>query len=299
MLAIGSLFGLSETVTAGIVSAKNRSIDEPGPDGRSNQFQKFIQTDAAINPGKNPAARWSIWLRPNYRHEYRHLHAVHGLAGRRLRNAVQHHRQHLQHAHQPFNHKVVRGSIGISFQGAIPAAASREYGFADGGVLVSTVTPNGPAAKGGLKPFDVIVSIDGKSIKDGDALVADISARKVGSTVQLGVLRNGTKQNVTVGIADRAKLFADTGNPNDDNSAPSESDAGDGALSASTVSALPSALSSKLGVKGGIIVNSVRPGSFADDEINPGEGHCHHRDQQTGHHRPGFVPVHRCEAEIR
>ena len=169
------------------------------------------------------------------------------------------------------DHKVVRGSIGISFQGAIPAAASREYGLANGGVLVSDVTPNGPAAKGGVKPFDAIVSIDGKPVKDGDALVADISARKVGSTVQLGLLhQNGTKQTVTVGIADRAKLFANTGNANDDNSAPAESDAGEGKLGI-TVSALSSALSAKLGIKGGVIVNNVRPGSFAD-EINMVKG---------------------------
>ena len=53
VLAIGSPFSLSETVTAGIVSAKNRSIDDPGPNGSINQFQKFIQTDAAINPGNS------------------------------------------------------------------------------------------------------------------------------------------------------------------------------------------------------------------------------------------------------
>ena len=53
VLAIGSPFSLSETVTAGIVSAKNRSIDDPGPNGSANQFQKFIQTDAAINPGNS------------------------------------------------------------------------------------------------------------------------------------------------------------------------------------------------------------------------------------------------------
>ncbi|HEX9198100.1 MAG TPA: trypsin-like peptidase domain-containing protein, partial [Acidobacteriaceae bacterium] len=53
VLAVGSPFSLSETVTAGIVSAKNRSIDEPGPNGTANQFQKFIQTDAAINPGNS------------------------------------------------------------------------------------------------------------------------------------------------------------------------------------------------------------------------------------------------------
>jgi serine protease Do len=164
------------------------------------------------------------------------------------------------------DHKVVRGSIGISFQGAESSAVGRVYGFASGGVLVNTVTPNGPAAKGGVKPFDVIVSIDGKPIKDGDQLVADISARKVGSTVQLGLLRNGAKQTVTVGIADRAKLFADVGSPSDENASPSESDAGEGKLGI-TVTPLPANVATKLGVKGGVVINSVRPGSFAD-EIN-------------------------------
>src|ERR1035437_9498318 len=167
-------------------------------------------------------------------------------------------------------HKVIRGSIGISFQGAVSSAVGRVYGFANGGVLVSTVTANGPAAKGGVKPGDVIVSIDGKAIKDGDQLVADISSRKVGSSVQLGLLRNGNKESINVSIADRAKLFADVGNQNDNNAAPTESDAGEGKLGI-TVTALPASVSSKLGIKGGVIVSSVPPGSFAD-EINLPKG---------------------------
>jgi len=57
VLAIGEPFGLSKTVSAGIVSAKDRSIDEPSPNGTANQFQKFIQTDAAINPGNSGGPR--------------------------------------------------------------------------------------------------------------------------------------------------------------------------------------------------------------------------------------------------
>jgi serine protease Do len=264
VLAIGSPFSLSETVTAGIVSAKNRSIDEPGPDGRANQFQKFIQTDAAINPGNSggPLVDMAGQVIGMNTAIYTQSMGSQGVGFAMPSNII----ANIYNMLISPDHKVVRGSIGISFQGAIPAAVSREYGFASGGVLVSTVTPNGPAAKGGVKPFDVIVSIDGKAIKDGDQLVADISSRKVGSSVQLGLLRNGAKQNVTVGIADRAKLFADTGDASNDNSAPTEADAGEGKLGI-TVTPLPGALSSKLGVKGGVIVNTVRPGSFAD-EIN-------------------------------
>src|SRR5471032_282009 len=78
-------------------------------------------------------------------------------------------------------HKVVRGSIGITFQAAQSSAVGRMYGFANGGVLVGSVTPGFPAAKAGLQPGDVITSIDGTPIKDGDAMVAIISAKRPGS----------------------------------------------------------------------------------------------------------------------
>ena len=163
-------------------------------------------------------------------------------------------------------------------------------------MLVNTVTPSGPAAKGGVKPGDVIVAIDGKPVKDGDQLVADISSRKVGSNVQLGLLRNGEKQSVSVGIADRAKLFADNGKPDDDNAAPAESDAGEGKPGI-TVTAIPANLATKLGVKGGVIVNNVRPGSFAD-EINLTKGTVITEINRHGHHRRGLVPVHCQRSQI-
>ena len=261
VLAIGSPFSLSETVTAGIVSAKNRSIDEPGPNGAPNQFQKFIQTDAAINPGNSggPLVDMAGQVIGMNTAIYTQSMGSQGVGFAMPSNII----ANIYNMLISPEHKVIRGSIGISFQGTQSSAVGRVYGFANGGVLVATVTPNGPAAKGGVKPGDVIVAIDGKSIKDGDQLVGDISARKVGSSVQLGLLRNGGKENVNVAIADRAKLFADVGNQTDDNAAPTESDAGEGKLGI-TVTALPSSVSSKLGIKGGVIINTVRPGSFAD-----------------------------------
>ena len=268
VLAIGSPFSLSETVTAGIVSAKNRSIDEPGPNGAPNQFQKFIQTDAAINPGNSggPLVDMAGQVIGMNTAIYTQSMGSQGVGFAMPSNII----ASIYNMLISPDHKVVRGSIGISFQGNESSAVSRVYGFANGGVLVNTVTPNGPAAKGGVKPGDVIVAIDGKPIKDGDQLVADISARKVGSTVSLGVQRNGSRENLTVAIADRAKLFADNGAQADDSSAPTESDAGEGKLGIK-VDPIPSALASKLGVKGGVIVTSVRPGSFAD-EVNLTKG---------------------------
>ena len=265
VLAIGSPFSLSETVTAGIVSAKDRSIED-NPNGAPNQFQKFIQTDAAINPGNSggPLVDMSGQVIGMNTAIYTQSMGSQGVGFAMPSNII----ANVYNMLISPEHKVIRGSIGISFQSTPPdSAVGRVYGFSNGGVMVSEVRPaNGPAAKAGVKAGDIIVSIDGKHIKDGDQLVADISARKVGSSVQLGLFRNGASQNVSVTIADRAKLFADTGNPADENAAPAESDAGEGKLGIK-VTAIPAALASKMGIKGGVIVTDVRPGSFAD-EIN-------------------------------
>jgi serine protease Do len=161
-------------------------------------------------------------------------------------------------------HKVVRGSIGIQFQTAQSSAVGRVYGFTNG-VIVGVVTPNGGAAKAGLQAGDVLVSIDGRNIKDGDDLVNDISARHVGSSVKIGYLRDGKQNTANVVIGDRAKTYADiTGQQGDEPAAPQEADAGEGKLGI-TVTAIPPAIAAKTGIKGGVIITSVRPGSFADE----------------------------------
>jgi serine protease Do len=263
VLAIGSPFSLSETVTAGIVSAKNRSIDDPG-NGPANQFQRFIQTDAAINPGNSggPLIDMAGQVIGMNTAIYTQSMGYQGVGFAMPSNVI----ASVYNMLISPEHKVIRGSIGISFQTTPPeSAVGRVYGFANGGVMVNEVKPaNGPAAKAGVKPGDIIVSIDGKPVKDGDSLVADISARKVGSSVQLGIKRNDKPLTINVGIADRAKLFADTGAQADDNAAPSESDAAESKLGIK-VDAIPSSLASKLGIKGGVIVTTMHPGSFADE----------------------------------
>jgi serine protease Do len=163
-------------------------------------------------------------------------------------------------------HKVVRGSIGIQFQANTSSAVAREYGFANGGVFVGTVTPNGPAAKAGLEPQDVITSVDGRPVKNGDELVSIISDKQPGSTVHLGVLRNGKSMTIDVGIEDRDKLFAGLNNGAAAPAGPDATDVGQNKLGI-TVQPTSPAVVNKLGIKGGVTITSVRPGSFAD-EIN-------------------------------
>src|SRR6202044_2011638 len=173
--AIGSPFALSQTVTAGIISAKNRTI-EPGASG---QFQHFIQTDAAINPGNSggPLLNMAGQVIGVNTAIYTQSAGYQGIGFAMPSNTI----VQVYNALIGPTHKVIRGSIGIQFQENLPPAVGRVYGFKSG-VLVNAVTPHGPADQAGVKAGDIIVSVDGKPIKDGDALVTDIAARKPGST---------------------------------------------------------------------------------------------------------------------
>jgi serine protease Do len=262
VLAIGSPFTLSKTVTAGIISAKNRSIEDAGTNGVSQtQFQRFIQTDAAINPGNSggPLVDMAGQVVGMNTAIYTQSMGSQGVGFAMPSNII----ANIYNMLIGPEHKVVRGSIGITFQTAQSSAVGRVYGFTNG-VIVGTVTPNGGASKAGIQVGDVLVSIDGRNIKDGDDLVNDISARHVGSTVKIGYLRDGKQNTANVVIGDRAKTYADITGQQDEPATPQEADAGEGKLGI-TVSAIPPAVAAKAGIKGGVIITSVRPGSFADE----------------------------------
>ncbi len=263
VLAIGSPFGLSQTVSAGIVSAKNRSIDEPSPNGISqSQFQRFIQTDASINPGNSggPLVDLAGQVIGMNTAIYTQSAGSEGIGFAMPSNII----INVYNMLIGPEHKVTRGSIGIQFQAAQSSAVGRVYGFSNGGVLVGQVTPGGPAAKAGLQPQDIIVAVDGTPIKDGDELVNIISAKRPGSTVHLTYLRGGKRETAEVGIADRAKLFANQDNAANEDNTPDQIDVGKDKLGI-TVQPTSQAVAGKLGIKGGVTVTTVKPGSFADN----------------------------------
>lgn len=256
VVAIGSPFGQIGTVTAGIVSAKNRTI-ENGPRG---QFQHFIQTDAAINPGNSggPLVNMAGEVVGVNTAIFTQSAGYQGIGFAMPSNTV----VDVYNALVSPTHKVVRGSIGITFQPSISSAVQRVYG-AKTGVIIRGVQPNMPADKAGLKPGDIITTIDGRPIKDGDDLVNDISARKPGSTVQLGYIRDGKQQVATVSIIDRTKMEAavGAGGEEDENTPGNGSDASQSKLGI-TVADLPSNAPSSLH---GVLIQSIKAGSFADE----------------------------------
>jgi serine protease Do len=253
VLAIGSPFGLQETVTAGIVSAKGRNIVP------NRQFQSFIQTDAAINPGNSggPLVNMAGEVVGINTAILTETSSYAGVGFAMPSNTVA----------QVYNqligpdHRVARGSIGIEFAAQPNPAIARIYGS---GVTVSNVVSGSPADQAGLKIGDTITSVDGKDLKTGDDLVADIASRKPGSKAKLAFVRNGKKQDATVTIADRSKLFASRLGEEDENQSEESPKASKFGIAVRNITPdLADRLSIAAGK--GVVVQDVKQGSFAED----------------------------------
>jgi serine protease Do len=253
VLAIGSPFGLDQSVTAGIVSAKGRNLIP------RQQFQSFIQTDAAINPGNSggPLVNMNGEVIGINTAIYTQSYGYQGVGFAMPSNvAVNVYNQLIGP-----EHKVTRGSIGVQFSAQPNSALKRVYGV-KGGVILSDVIGGSPAQEAGLKVGDAIVAVDGKPIQNGDELVGEISSRKPGSKVKLTVVRNGKEEPVSVTVQDRARLFGEDESASDENPAePAESKMG------VTVGRLTNDMAERLNIPSGkgVVIEDVKPGSFADD----------------------------------
>jgi serine protease Do len=254
VLAIGSPFGLNETVTAGIVSAIGRDIIP------QRQFEKFIQTDAAINPGNSggPLVNMNGEVIGINTAIYTSGGGYQGVGFAMPSNTV------VSVYNQLISpeHKVSRGSIGVQFNAVPNPAVARVYGV-NSGVTIASITPNGPAEKAGLLTGDTIVSVNGKTVKTGDELVAEISALKPGTSAKIGYIRNGKEASVEVTIADRAKLFAARlggQDQNDEEGQPQESKFG------ITVRGITKDLADRYQLPNtkGVIVQDVKPDGFGE-----------------------------------
>ena len=200
VIAIGSPLGLSGTVTTGIVSALNRTVDVPSSDGNRNPLFNAIQTDAAINPGNSGGALVSaagevIGINS----------AIATLGGGGLGG------------------EAGGGSIGVGF--AIPidearsvaeeiirtgrathpsigVSATTVIGEDREGALIRELTPGGGAGRAGLEPNDLIVSVDEEDITSVDELILAIRSNKVGDDVTVTYVRDGRTRTAMVTLQD-------------------------------------------------------------------------------------------------
>jgi serine protease Do len=260
VLAIGSPFGLNATVTAGIISAKDRG-------GIGQQFQRFLQTDAAINPGNSGGplvdmAGQVIGINTAI------ITGGHGYEGVGFAmpstTAVNVYDQIIKSG------RVTRGSIGVSFQEDLGTnqITLKSLG-APYGVVIEGVEPGSPAEKAGLKGGDVITTINGTAVKSGNDLVNPIATAPIGSKVKITYFRDKQQKETNATVEDRTRVFPNTQGRL--NSAPGEPVPAEFGLH---VESLTPERAQRVGVEGqkGVLVSEVEPASFADDiGFNPGD----------------------------
>ncbi len=198
VLAIGNPFGIGETVTSGIVSAKGRRV---GILSDVKGFENFIQTDAAINPGNSGGALIDIDGRV-IGINTAIMSRSGGSQGVGLAVPANLVRQVAEGLAK--NGKVVRGFLGVNVQDISPALAE-SFGFKNrAGALVAEVTPDSPAAKAGLKEGDVITSFNGSAVADANRLTLEVTAVAPGTKVDLEVLRDGKTEKLVATTGDRS-----------------------------------------------------------------------------------------------
>jgi serine protease Do len=253
VLAIGNPFGLTQTVTMGIVSALGRSAGIA-------EYEDFIQTDAAINPGNSGGPL------VNVRGELVGINtAIYSQSGGNMgigfavpSNMARSIMQQLVQTG-----RVVRGWLGVSIQDLTPELAS-QFGVPDTkGVLVSDVVDDSPAQKAGFERGDVIIEYDGKPMDSPTHLRNAVAQTPVGKKVTIKIIRDKKPKTIELTIAEQPKSMSQSGDEGEsDGAAPS------GVLSGIDVRELNDELASRYGLKSGergVIVVRVRPGSVAEE----------------------------------
>jgi serine protease Do len=248
VVAIGNPFGLSLTVTSGIVSAKDRVIGA-GP------YDDFIQTDASINPGNSGGPLF------NLRGEVVGINTAIVAQGQGIGFAV------------PINlvkelvpqlrerGKVSRGWLGVGIQEITPELA-KTFGLENKkGALISQVFPSGPAAKGGIQSGDVVTELNGKAIDSQSALTRAVASVPPGSKVKLKYLRDGKEQTTEVTVTERDEERIATG----DFEREGDSEAS-GSIVGLKVAPITPEIAQRIGVNQGegLLVSDVGSGSAAE-----------------------------------
>lgn len=248
-LAIGNPFGVGQTVTMGIVSAT----------GRGNlgieDYEDFIQTDAAINPGNSGGALINangelIGINTAILSRAGGNQGVGFAVPANLARTVMN--QLLK------NGKVVRGYLGVMIQPVTPEIAQAFSLPNVQGALIGEITPDGPAAKAGVAQGDVIIELNGQRVDDSRELRLKISQLAPDSVIKLKVLRDGTPREIAITLGELPIEKETANNEKPENSS----------LDGLSVESLTPQIARQLNLSAdasGVVVNGVQNGSRADD----------------------------------
>lgn len=200
-IAIGSPFGLEQTVTAGIISAARQNL---GIEGRN--YKDLIQTDAAINPGNSGGPLVNIHGEVIGINSAIYTPSG-GFAGIGFAIPINRAKEIIPQLRE--KGKVVRGWIGVVLEGKMDEATAKVFGVPDKeGALIKEVLPNYPAAKAGLKRGDVVREFDGKKIRSNADLQNMVSAIQPDKNVQVKIIRNKKEMTLNLTTVEAPATFA-------------------------------------------------------------------------------------------
>lgn len=191
VVAIGNPFGLSNTVTAGILSAKGRDI-------HSGPFDNFLQTDASINPGNSGGPLL------NMRGEVIGINTAIVASGQGIGFAIPSNLAESIVNELRNGRKISRGWLGVTIQD-LDETAARALGLkSTNGALIGSVLPGEPADKAGLKAGDIIIRMGKTDVRNSAELLRNVADLKPGTEVRVTVIRNGREVGSTVILGERA-----------------------------------------------------------------------------------------------
>lgn len=200
VIAIGNPLGFDYTVTLGIVSALNRNVDRPDGTG---YYRGMIQTDAAINPGNSGGPLVNAQGQVVGMNTIIARQTSTGVAVEGINFAVPIDEIKLALSQLVAQGKVTRAYLGVLIRDIRPGE-EKQFGVGSGeGVLVSDVVPGAAAQKAGIQPGDVIVSVDGRPVRNVNELQTEIMYRQVGDRVQVGIVRGGRTLTITAVLGER------------------------------------------------------------------------------------------------
>ncbi len=265
VLAMGQPFGLSHTVTMGIVSAKGRT-ERDGLDLNPQGYEDFIQTDAAINPGNSGGAL--VDMHGDLIGINTAILSGGGGGNQGIGFAVPVNMARAVMDQLIAHGKVSRGYLGVQIQEITPPMAKSFQLTDTRGALVAEVEPNTPAAAAGIQRGDIIREMDGQPVENSTQLRLRISMMPPGTIVHLKLLRDGVEKAVTVKLGevpgDQARASSGGG-----------SGSGSNALDGVSVQDLDYQTLRQLQLPGstkGVVVTDVADGSpAADNGLRPGD----------------------------
>jgi serine protease Do len=253
VVAIGSPFGLEQTITAGIVSAKGRHVG-------SSQYNNFIQTDASINPGNSggPLVNMSgqvIGINTMIYSESGGNQGIGFAVPSNLARSI--------YSQLVGKGKVIRGYLGVTINEVTPEKAKGLGLTVNEGAFVNDVQPDSPAEKAGLQSGDVIVSFDGKPVRDQHELTSLVAETPVGKSAEVKFIRDGKAKTATVTVVERKEERA--ARDKEENEEPLSQQGESGGKLGFSASNLNVDQVTELKIKTGVVIERVMPGSPAQE----------------------------------